>query len=257
MVEKIMSNLWEPNIIPYSDRERPRGKTVYWITRDNEENFRKNPKPGYTETSITYTYNSHGFRTKEFDFSNGKGNILFLGCSHTEGIGLRAEDTWVHKVSQHFPDHNCYNLGIGGGGVDMVTRFLYNLSGLMRPEVVFILWPSIVRFETYEFCGLADPCDQMESPIMHGPWDMIKETMFLYSDYHSVQSYMKNRAIVDLLKKVYNFKLVEAEDNDLDILFSAGHPFPDEARDDHFPPSLHTALANEFMRRYNNDNSTV
>lgn len=252
-----MSNLWESNIIPFSDHERPRSQTVYWITRDNEENFRKNPKPGYTETSITYSYNGHGFRTKEFDLSNGKRNILFLGCSHTEGIGLREEDTWVHKVSQHFPDHNCYNLGIGGGSTDMVTRFLYNFSEVLRPEVVFILWPSLTRFETYEFCEPDDPRNQMDTPMMHGPWDMTKETMFLYTDNHTIQSYMKNRAIVDLLKKVYNFKLVEAEDKDLDILYFDGYPFPDEARDDHFPPSLHTALANEFMKRYINDNSTV
>lgn len=247
--------LWEAGVLPQGDADRPRNKQVFWMCGDSEANFEKNPKHGYTKTSITYDYNSHGFRTQEFDLASSRKNILFFGCSHTEGIGLRVEDTWVYKVSQNFPDHNCYNLGVGGGGPDMVTRMLYNTCELFTPEVVFIMWPCLLRFETYEAC----PMDAPGHPTKRGQWDMTRETMFLYTDNHANHSYMKNQAIVKLLKTVYNFKVVEFADDEIDPLVRSIYPVTDSARDDHLPPSVHTAIADTMMTRYKNlnDNSTI
>lgn len=248
-------NLWQQGIVPYGDFDRPKNGRVFWMCGDSEENFRKNPNPGYTETTITYDYNSYKFRCQEFDLNSDRKNILFLGCSHTEGIGLKVEDTWVHKVSQQFPNHNCYNLGMGGGSPDMVARYLYNTCSLFRPEVVFIMWPSLVRFETYEGCDSPD----IGEPTKRGPWDMARDTMFLYSNSHAAQIYMKNQAIVNLLKLVYNFKLVEFADEEIDPLVESIYPITDAARDDHLAPSIHTAIANIMVSRYNNlnDNPTI
>lgn len=250
--------MWEEGIIPKGDLNRPAGMRVFWMCGDSEKNFRKNPKPGYNETSITYDYNSHGFRTAEFDLTSSKPNILFLGCSHTEGIGLKVEDTWVHKVSKNFPSHNCYNFGVGGGSPDMVARFLYNTCKIFKPDAVFIMWPCSLRFETYETFLIDEPWLPL-SPTKRGQWDMTKETMFLYSDGHAYHSFMKNRAIVNLLKTVYNFKLVEFVDEEIDPLVLSLYPITDSARDDHLPPSVHTAISQIMMNRYNNlnDNSTI
>jgi sugar lactone lactonase YvrE len=74
-----LKNWWQMATLPQSKLTRPRNKIVYWSDTDSEENFRLNPKHGYTETSITYEYNSQGFRTKEFEPASNRTNVLFKG----------------------------------------------------------------------------------------------------------------------------------------------------------------------------------
>ena len=78
-----------------------------WHPADTETLFKQNLEKypdsvhlqNYLKNPITYSYNNYGFRTRD-DFNlNEEGNV-FLGCSHTFGIGHHLEDTWVYKLSE-------------------------------------------------------------------------------------------------------------------------------------------------------------
>lgn len=249
MPKHTFKNYWEENIFPTGPG--PTNQTVYWRAPDSEENFRKKPTAGYTETSITYSYNSHGFRTKEFDRSSTKNRVFFIGCSFTEGIGLRSEDTWASKVESAFPEHDCYNLGFGGQSSDYCARVLYNLVTPLYPSIVFILWPPIARFETWHTIGV-DDCAQMQ----HTAWSMTKEQSFLYDDANLYQNYMRNRALVLSLQKIHKFTLVEQTFDDLNGELSQMPPARDRARDSHWAPSINTYVANKFISQYHYITST-
>jgi hypothetical protein len=113
-----------------------------------KKNLKEQPEDWlYRTKSITYKYNSHGFRCtdiKDLDFDN---YILFTGCSHTEGVGLELEDTYPYKVSKHF-NTDYYNLAVGGSGLDVLEHNLITwfLKFKKKPKYVFIQWPDHSRY---------------------------------------------------------------------------------------------------------------
>jgi hypothetical protein len=96
---------------------------------------------------ITYDYNNRGHRCKDIENINLENYILFIGCSHTEGIGVRLEDSYPFLVAKEL---NCdyYNLSMSGTGVDVVEYNLVTwLSKIARkPKYIFVQWPDHSRF---------------------------------------------------------------------------------------------------------------
>lgn len=232
-----LKNFWDEGVFP-TVTINPCNKTVYWHGIDTEENFISNPKPGFTSTSITYTFNSFGFRCDEFDLNGTQPVILCLGCSHTEGVGLNIKDVWPTKIQEKFPNHKVYNLGIGGCSSDSITRVLTNTCSLLKPEKVFILWPTMSRFETFVAPTAIE---------YHGTWNITKEKLFLYDDLQQYNNFQKNRTIVNLLQNKYKFEFYELEFEkivEFDPTFSR---IVDYARDDHFGPRHHIHIASLFL----------
>ena len=79
-------------------------RTVKWLPWDTEEryieNLKLNPQAlennGWINKEFTYQFNSFAFRCEEF---TNDPSILFLGCSHTVGVGLPIEHTWPTVVA--------------------------------------------------------------------------------------------------------------------------------------------------------------
>jgi hypothetical protein len=71
---------------------------------------------------------------------------MFLGCSHTLGIGINIEDTWGHLVSKEL-NLRCINLGQGGGTNDTAFRLGYHWIPKLKPKIVFLLQPESSRIE--------------------------------------------------------------------------------------------------------------
>ena len=73
---------------------------------DTEERYLENLKlkrpemesNGWINQEITYKFNSFAFRCNEF---TSDPSILFLGCSHTVGVGLPIEHTWPTIVANN------------------------------------------------------------------------------------------------------------------------------------------------------------
>lgn len=128
-----------------------RSRTVQWLTSDTEDlydsNYRhqrqKLEKLGWTKDNVNYTFNSYGFRSEEFDNSN---SIVFLGCSHTLGIGLPVHEIFATQVASKLK-LKCYNLAIGGGSTDTCFRLAYYWLEKLRPKICVYVEPEETRFE--------------------------------------------------------------------------------------------------------------
>ena len=211
-----------------------RNVTSYWANPDTKENFLKNPKPGYTETSIVYQYNSHGFRTKEFNVDTVIPSILCLGCSFTEGIGVHVDQTWPSLIQLYFPDYQVYNLGVAGASGDAMPRILTNLGQMLHTKFVFLLWTDLFRYETYDKhgCRSAVTGDSSDwNPVM-----LTDENMF------NVRQ--RNRVMVDLLSKLHGYTVIEHTIMETDWPVDFG-------RDDHPGPLWHSGQAQCFLKKFN------
>ena len=251
------TNFWDKKIIGSGVGMTgiPHG-TVKFLATDSLENFKKNPKSNYTVDSIDYTFNYWGFRTMDFNeaISNGKKNILCLGCSYTVGVGLQNEYIWPVNLQKYFSDHNVLNLGISGSSGDAVARLLYITLDFFQPETVFILWPEIVRVEDYTTRG------QTFAPTTIGTWEFNKQLYsFIQGDDHYLNVRRRNLALVELLQHKYKFKLVELGSNKYaacdhvkgtNEIFDDNPHLYDFGRDRHPGSIWHKTVAQEFINQY-------
>ena len=106
-------------------------------------------KYGYYSDNELTTFDKYPFRCPSWTpFPDGKKNAVILGCSNTWGVGLEANQTWAHNVSQHNTKRLRYwNLGQPGASPDTVTRILYSCEKVLHPDIIIVMWPSISRRE--------------------------------------------------------------------------------------------------------------
>lgn len=124
---------------------------VMWFGGDSQQKYQTNLKEhrhelekyNWIDHPITYKFNSHGFRSNEF---NDRPSIMFLGCSHTLGVGLPVEMTWTHLVSQQLNLESC-NLGLASGSCDSAFRIANHYIPKLKPQIVFLLAPDQARLE--------------------------------------------------------------------------------------------------------------
>lgn len=99
----------------------------------------------YHNTRVFYNRNTVGHRSKNIedlrpDF------VLFAGCSITEGIGVRVEDSFAYNISKNL-NVDYYNLALNGAGPDLVSHnigaWFQNIR--LKPKAVIIQWPSTYR----------------------------------------------------------------------------------------------------------------
>lgn len=234
-------NYFDEPTMPYFGEDSVFGRTVYWAGSDSLGNFRSNPKPGYTEHSITYSFNRHGYRTADFDFDSPDPVTLCLGCSHTMGIGHRQDHCWPGLLSSHFTDKKIYNLGQGGTSGSTVSRILANAVKFFNIAEVFILWPSLARFET------AKEDWSIES---HGPWSYGAAVDFLYNHAQAQYQYQKNSLLVELLAHKHQFRVFALTQeqiwSDAFQRLAAVEP----ARDIHFSRAQHRFIFDAFLKVY-------
>jgi len=113
--------------------------TSYWYRRDCPG---INPNSIYSDTDITYRWNTHGFRSDEF-VNDGRDSIIAIGDSCTIGIGCPVEHTWPHMLREKFPNTKLYNLGLAAASSDYVVRAIAKTIDVLCPRAVFVQWPFI------------------------------------------------------------------------------------------------------------------
>lgn len=129
------------------------GRTLHWDTSDNPEWYSKNiqnpvayqrlDELGFLKTQIDYTYNSHGFRTAEFD---REFDVVCFGCSFTMGTGVHAQDTWPEQLSA-LTGLRVANLGHAGSSNDTAVRFALHYLELLKPRYAVWLQTDMHRIE--------------------------------------------------------------------------------------------------------------
>ena len=132
------------------------GKYLEWLGNDYESTFKENYKkyPEYLEYYIKYPIkyyiNKQYFRSK-FDFEPDKSKKvnIFLGCSHTFGIGLHWEHTWPVLLSEKIGGE-FINLGIPGGSIEASYITLKRFIDMYDVQNVFHLQPVYARFLAFD-----------------------------------------------------------------------------------------------------------
>jgi len=147
---------------------------------DKPELFEKNLKikPDnwyYRNISIDYLYNKLGHRCKGIDKIDLNNYILFVGCSHTEGVGNRTIDTFPYLVSDALKC-DYYNLSVGGTGIDTM---IHNLNIWLhkikhQPKYIVWQWPESTRYLSYDGANIS----------IHGVWqnDINTQNFIIYGD---------------------------------------------------------------------------
>lgn len=126
-----------------------RGTSQQWFHSDLEWWFDKNKPAGWTKDCIEYRFNAEGFRM-DCDLAElpvaGSGD-LYIGDSHTFGLGVNLEDTWAFKHHHLYGQGQFINLGVSGGCLDTVTRLLAAWLPEIEPRNIYLLEPAPYRSE--------------------------------------------------------------------------------------------------------------
>jgi hypothetical protein len=132
---------------------RVANKTLHWDTTDNQAWYLKNIQTpeayqrltdlGFLNTQIDYRYNSHGFRTVEFDQLF---DVVCFGCSFTMGTGVHSQDTWPEQLSA-LTGMTVANLGHAGSSNDTTFRFAEHYLKLLKPKYAVWLQTDQHRIE--------------------------------------------------------------------------------------------------------------
>jgi hypothetical protein len=128
-------------------------KIYKWVPGDNEILFnnllkREPNNPNwlyYLKNPIEYKLNNEGFRTPDDFNSTDEGNV-FLGCSHTFGIGHHLENTWSYRINKLIGG-KFWNLSIGGVGVITSFRLLLGYYNELNIKNIFHFAPFYPRYE--------------------------------------------------------------------------------------------------------------
>lgn len=148
----------EESWVPLPDGTYNYGETSDWYSSDTEQIFDYNmsipenreilENCGHSKTSIEYSINEWGFRTKNFTTGQHLDSAIALGCSCTFGLGLPEKDTWPYKLSQ-LMDMEVYNLGVCGMGYETNFRTLEYWLPRLRSKYVFMLVNPGIRREYF------------------------------------------------------------------------------------------------------------
>jgi len=181
-------------------------KEVNWVSADDEHRYLKHLETNWDELNehgwihhpqFTYKFNSHGFRSDEF---SDEPSVLFLGCSHTIGIGMPAEDTWSRIVAKEL-NLKCFNLGIGASSNDTAFRLAHHYIPLLKPQLVIWLSTDLSRVELHTADERVEPC---------GPWTLDRGRFFdhwLINPINSDMLFLKNTLAIEYICKTNNIKL--------------------------------------------------
>ena len=224
--------------------------TLAWLATDTKEYFTQrladepnNPNlTYYKENPITYKLNNYGFRTN-IDFYDGIEGNVFLGCSHTMGIGLHLESTWAYKMNEYVGG-NFLNLGVGGSGIGTGFRLLYGFKKILRPKNVFMFYPHIYRYEFFDtnppIWRPIDVHSKLQGELMPLFVEKNNMEMYYYLHFNAIKT-----LCVELGASFY-VVINGIKPNDYK------RTFPNCARDMHFSPSDHINIFEKYKHAYDN-----
>ena len=200
--------------IPQHHNFEFRGKTLYWSGSDSLERYQTNCQNntkkellsnlGFSDTSITYKYNSYGFRDEEFDH---RPCGMVFGCSHTEGVGLPNEAVWPRVLSE-LTGTWVWNFGVGGSSLDTVFRLLDFWLPYFTPKFVAVCIPPLGRVEVFD---RGNPATLIPESHNHSPELTNFYKLWSSSDDNMDISRRKNLLAIEKLCNNRNIHLITAD----------------------------------------------
>jgi hypothetical protein len=102
------------------------------------------------DKSISYRYDSNGYRSENLQESVISPEIVFSGCSVTFGTGLNFSDTWPNMLSEKISNKSVINLGIDGASHKHIFSDIASFfKDYKNPKAVFILFPNLERYPVF------------------------------------------------------------------------------------------------------------
>lgn len=256
----------QENVIDYylKDIERFKGQ---WLGTDNpkrweetKKNFIDHPDVKYWENNpIHYHFNNHNFRTPD-DFNYDDEGIIFLGCSHTSGIGLHWEQVWAHHVCTHY-NKKAWNMAVGGMGIHTAYRnFVMFTQGAKRLKAkkVLVYNPHFYRMEFF-----SDRERTWVPVTVNTLTDMVgmgsqAHGIFVDLLYSEKTAFWTLRSHLDAIKLICNSLDMEMYvDTTMPVykIDEAKEPGPHHARDfAHCTPLQHEYIAKKFIENIEKGN---
>ena len=155
------------------------------------------PRAGTTQThhGIDYIYNSLGYRTHE----TVKEHIVVCGCSHTEGVGLHYQDTWVCQLETQL-DTQVVNIALAGSSADFVSQNLAQWCTKFTPLAVIAQWPNVFRAIHWK--------NSKSILVNSNANDELYRQKLLQGDEHFLLTFVKNVVYLDNICKLKNIPLI-------------------------------------------------
>ena len=136
----------------FYDPQNIYSKQYDWISTDVEKVFDTHYKlypdilDYYKDNPIKYNINNH-FCRSDFNFEKDK-NLkvdIFLGCSHTFGVGLHEKHLWWNKITK-YTNNTPINLALGG--CSMEEQFIRIARVIDYFDVENVIWftPHFYRY---------------------------------------------------------------------------------------------------------------
>jgi hypothetical protein len=222
------------------------GTVQYWDTSDSQENYLQNfqnpnhrkffEQHGYTEKSITYRFNSEGFRGSEFSDSE----CVCFGCSFTMGTGIGQDQTWPAQFSK-LTGYSVANLGLAGSSNDTSVRLALHYIPRLKPKLAVWVQTDSHRIEVIdEYTKIAD--NILANNIANSPYSQ---------DYYLKQWFASDvNENLNLLKNTATFQQVCAQNQVQCIIVPRNSVFfVDRARDLQHPgPVSNRKLAEAIVQ---------
>jgi len=137
----------------------------------------------YEDGDVLVEYNALGFRGPDITQYPDKKKIVCIGCSMTEGEGVKYEHTWPAQFQERIKekldiDIPVFNLGRRSLGTASFFRVLLSLveGRKIKPDVVIVLFPEFERHE-----------------LVYGEWDIFFRTFTDFEDPNDIRKRLSHK----------------------------------------------------------------
>jgi hypothetical protein len=174
----------------------------------------------FEDIEFEYYINEDGFRGRSLNkFNKNNINVLFIGCSITQAVGLPEEQSWykklIDKMIQDNPgvEINYYNLSVSGIGFEIILKNMITfLNNVGKPDFIFCLIPQISRQLRWHNTGYSNAHLKIEEIALVVPeWmrsvlnPLPREVDVLHTDSYSVEdSLMKFSSMIHFAETLCN-----------------------------------------------------
>ena len=232
---------------------------VNYTTPDNEELFKENLAKypdnkellHYRDNPIKYALNDYGFRTPDnFNNAEEEGNV-FLGCSHTFGIGHYLENTWSWRLNQKIGG-KFWNLSAPGTGIGTAARLLGEFKNKLKIKNIFLYTPFCYRYEVYE-AKKGVWINISPANVFHHYIEVSDEVRFILGQEENMRlNWRTNLAAIKYYAHEVGAKLFSIEN--IDFYVNNNDNFPEIARDILHPGvSYQDLVYDKFLDAYKNN----
>jgi hypothetical protein len=137
---------------------------------------------------IQYTYNSRGFRDKEWpsQIEELKGSVWCIGDSATTGIGVPQDQMWTTILSKKIQSR-IINIGMTGASNDWIHRKSMEVMNEISPKILIIQWSYLESYELNVEEELTRRFSMFYNSIKDDSWPDCPT----FSDYHTLPEYIR------------------------------------------------------------------